>query len=424
MSGTDRSPNLEGQRSYFFLSYAHSPPLAGTLQADPDQWVRTFYRDLTESVDHLASKPRLAPGFLDQDIPPGASWKASLTRALSAAEVFVPLLSPGYFARSWPGREWACFSRRLSLAQVAEPDRRFMPVLWIPLQEQQDLSGRRDDALTLGAATLGAASSGYAENGLRTMLRLAPYRSSYHQIVQRLAADIVHLAENEPLPPSQAPDISEVQSAFPRDANGVVFAVTVAAPSRTDLPAGCDRVGYGDRDVDWLAYPDDQTLPLAEYAAQVAEQLDFAVIVAGVEKTGDLSSTMPGVILIDPWFAASDRGLSALRSLASKLPHWVLPLLVLDPLAGPRATELAALVRAVLGDAAATHTETARLAMTGVTTLKEFISVMPILVAEAERQYLRRGPVHRSIARPGSRLRLAGDGRPVTSAQHFEEKEA
>lgn len=419
MSGIDTSQNRTGQRgSYFFLSYAHSPPLAGTLQADPDQWVRRFYRDLTDSVRRHAAAPRLIPGFFDQDIPLSANWKASLTSALGAAEVFVPLLSPGYYARSWPGREWASFLERLNRAGVTEPDRRFTPVLWIPLPGDRDLPGLRY------AVELGAPDDAYLENGLRTLLRLTPYRMSYRQIVERLASRIVDLAEKRPIPRSTAPDIDEVPSAFPHGADAVVFAITVAAPVLADLPADRDSTGYGKRSVDWRAYPDDQELALVEYAAQVAEQLDFAVVVTGIEQTEDLPGNLPGVILIDPWLTEDERGLQALQAVVDGLPFWVLPLLVLDSVTDAHAVALAGRVRSILGGAAVARTEPARLAVRGVSSLKEFVSLMPILVAEAERQYLRHGPVQRYTARPGSRPRLAGHEWPPSPAQPSEEKDA
>lgn len=429
MSGTGTSPNLSGQHSsYFFLSYAHSPPLAGTLQTNPDQWVRTFFRDLTDLVERQISPgSRLAPGFFDQDIPFSANWKAMLTRALSTAEVFVPLYSPGYFARSWPGREWACFSRRLTDAGYTEPERRLVPVLWIPLHGQQKQPGLQD------ALALGASEPAYAENGLRALLRLAPYQASYRLILARLAERIVNLAETEPIGPSPAPDIDEVPSAFHPGAEAAVFVIAVAAPAFADLPGDRDPAGYGNSNLDWRAYPDDQELPLLEYAAQVAEQLDFAVATADIadinEESGEprrLSGDSPGVILIDPWFVADDHGVRALESLIRDLPSWVLPVLVLDSLPDARAANLADRVRAILSGADVVRTETARVAIRGVSSLKEFVSLMPILVAEAERQFLRRGPVQRYTARPGSRPRLAGGGQRANpaSSQPSEEKNA
>ena len=93
---------------YFFLSYAHSPPLDGSLEEDqpdpPNEWVRTFFRNLTDAVQLRASpSASLAPGFFDQQIPLGSDWKAVLSDALGTAEVFVPLFSPTTSPSPGPG---------------------------------------------------------------------------------------------------------------------------------------------------------------------------------------------------------------------------------------------------------------------------------------------------------------------------------
>jgi FxsC-like protein len=405
VSGTDKAPDHSGQSgSYFFLSYEHSPPLAGSLKADPDQWVRRFFNDLKKSVArHGRPRSGLAPGFFDQQIPLGSDWKAAFSRALGAAEVFVPLYSPGYLARSWPGREWACFHQRMVQAGLEDPMRRFVPVLWIPLPSGQDPPGLQE------ALAVGASEPAYAENGLRALLRLTPYRASYEVVVDRLAARIVEIAENTPVHPSDVPDIAQVQSQFSAEASIAVFAVAVAALALPTLPDGRDPAGYGDSSIDWRPFPHDQEISLAEYAARVAEQLDFAVLVTALEKTGDRLSDKPGVILIDPWFIASDQGLGVLRSFVSDLPSWVLPLLVLDSTEVARAGPLTQEVKTILDEAGVARTEAARHAIRGVSSLKEFVSLMPILVAEAERHYLRHGPGQRSTAGPGSRPRLADD---------------
>jgi FxsC-like protein len=384
--------------SYFYVSYAHSPPLAGTPQVARDQWVRTFFRDLTESVRLLGPRPGIVPGFFDQDIPLGSDWRASLAHALSNTEVFVPLYSPGYFARSWPGREWAYFERRLIEAGVENPSERFTPVLWIPLQPGHRPIGS-DRALELGAG-----ESAYAENGLRALLRLAPYRESYFRVVERLARQIVALAENAPVAPSPVRDIDEVPSPFGPPA-APVFAVAVAAPARSVMPAGGDPAAYGATGSAWRPFPAVQELSLAEYAATLAEQFDFAVLVADLELAEGELETNPGIILIDPWFAADEAGLELLRRAVLKRP-WILPVLVRGPGGSPRQEELAQRVRTILEESQAAHTDTVRKAVAGVGSLEEFVAVMPFLIAEAERQYLRRGPIMRSTAPPGSRPRL------------------
>jgi FxsC-like protein len=229
----------------------------------------------------------------------------------------------------------------------------------------------------------------YAENGLRTLLRLQPYRLSYERVVERLAAHIVDLAENSPVGPSPVPDIDRMPSEFKAEAYGAVFAVTVAAPRISDLPGDRDRTGYGRSALDWRPYPGEQELTLADDAALIAERMDFAVLAANVEKPGDLLTSRPGVLLIDPWFIAKERGLAALQAVVGKLPTFVLPLLVLGANQDSRSAELAERVRRILRRKAGGRGDVVQRAIDGVASLVAFAALMPILVAEAERQYLR-----------------------------------
>src|SRR6202167_1479284 len=227
MSQTDLRQRTTLRSSYFFLSYAHSPPLAGTLQADPDPWVRSFFHGLKDSVMRHAREHKLSQGFFDQESTLSTGWKASIKQALSSAEVFVPLLSPGYYTRSWPGKEWASFKERLTRAGLGEDEweRRCLPVLWIPLPGEPDRPGLRQ------ALELGSAEPAYAENGLRTLLRLSPHQESYWGVVDPLAASIVEVASSDTLTPSPAPTFDEVRGPFEHAPGTAVFYVYVAAPS-------------------------------------------------------------------------------------------------------------------------------------------------------------------------------------------------
>jgi FxsC-like protein len=395
----------------FFLSYAHSPPLPGTPHVAPDQWVRTFFRDLTNSVRQLGSaRAGVAPGFFDQEIPLGSDRRASLAHALSTAEVFVPLYSPGYFARSRPGREWACFERRLTDAGVANPIDRIAPVLWIPLRPGHDPIGL-DQALAIGAG-----ESAYAENGLRALLRLAPYRESYWRIVQQLAGQIVELAENAPVGPSAVRDIDKVASPFGQSATAV-FTITVAAPTQSGLPVGCDPAAYGASRSAWRPFPAVQELSLAEYVATLAEQLDFAAALADIDQAGSELAANPGVILIDPWFAADEIGLDALRRAVYERP-WILPILVPTPDddSGHEAM-LVQRIRAALDESQPARTETARQAVAGVDSFERFVALVPYVIAEASRQYLRHGPGNRQTELPGPQLQIPG-GELTSPATH------
>ena len=393
--------------SYFFLSYAHSPPLAQILAGDPseppDEWVFAFFRDLRDAVQSRASgTSSLVPGFFDRDIPLDSDWKVALTHALGTAEVFVPLYSPEYLTRSWPGREWACFEQRLKSAKVANPLGRFLPVLWIPLPADYRPRGLQE-ARSLAPES---AAGPYLQNGLRALQRLTPYRSSYELVVSRLAERIVLLAESAPIEPSEVPDIDQMTSPFGAEVDATVFVVVVAAPALPDVPEGSNREAYRNSGSEWRPFGRNQELPLAEYAQLVAEQLDFAVLVTEIEKAGGLLNNAPGVVLIDPWYLARKDHLEDFRDFTLQLPPWVLPILVSDPNAGQHVEQ----ARMFLEKSRMSKSDPARRGLRGVSTLQEFVGLMPFLVAQAEREYLRRGPIQRPTARPGSRPRLSGGG--------------
>jgi hypothetical protein len=55
-------------------------------------------------------------------------------------------------------------------------------------------------------------------------------------------------------------------------------------------------------------------------------------------------------------------------------------------------------------------------AVAGISSLERFVALMPSLVAEAERQYLRLGRVDRAMVPPGSRASLRGGEETVRPA--------
>jgi len=367
---------------YFFLSYARSDPLAGKPQEDPDHLVGRFFTDLTEAVRrHASRRADAVTGFFDQEIPAESNWKQFLSRALGVAQVFVPLYSPGYLAKSWPGRELACFRQRVESAGLANPVRRFVPVLWTPLAGPQDPPGLRE-ALELGG------EPAYAENGLRAMLKIRSYQASYQAVVNLLAQRIVALAEEAPIGPSQVPDIDKVESEFRPHARLAFFGIHTIAPTVQTAGPDLDATGYGTDSTQWRPFPEQQET-LAEYAGQVAERFDFEPQVSGIEKAREGRQRRPEILLIDPWFIASDTGRETLRAAIHKLPRWVLPLVVLGRPDDERGRNLAAQVHDMLVSAGAVPTDAARRAARGVDSLRDFVAIIPVLVAEAERQYLR-----------------------------------
>jgi FxsC-like protein len=400
---------------YFFLSYAHSDPLAGNPEENPEEPVETFFADLTDAVRrHAADGGENVSGFYDQKVPVGSDWKQFITKALSAAQVFVPLYSVGYLTNSWPGRELACFKRRVEVAGRRNPLHRLVPVLWAPL------AGVEYPPELRAALESGATEPDYADNGLRALLKLQSYRDLYQAVVDRMGAQIVEIAEQdpiEPVEPEKVGDIEKAASEFPADRRLPVFNIEVAVPAAVGAGQGRDSQSYGESPEEWRPFPG-QKLPLAEYARQLIKRFDFDVRVTVLGAEASPARKRPGIIVIDPALLLDRTGRIALEAVASTLPRWVLPLVVVAP-DDERTRKLAARVIDILPTATALPAEWSSRAAHGVKSLDAFVSLVPVLVAEAERQYFR----HRSSRAPMSgspgRPRLGGAEGPgaATAAQ-------
>ena len=174
---------------------------------------------------------------------------------------------------------------------------------------------------------LGAAQPYYTKNGLQALLRFPAYRASYRAVVRHLADRIVTVAGESLLEPSPVPDIDMMQSEFPSQTPLAVFTIEVAAPTAHTVAGNHNPGEYATSSTQWSPFPG-QVFPLAEYAKQVAERLDFKVAVSGLGETGGQEIRGPGIILIDPRFVAGSSGRRLLESEVGQLPRWVLPVLV------------------------------------------------------------------------------------------------
>ncbi|MET7706684.1 TIR-like protein FxsC [Micromonospora sp. NPDC005413] len=377
------SPAPDRRRSaargtYFFLSYAHSAPRQGA-RADADVWVGQFFADLTDEVRRQAQPVAgMRIGFFDQHIPLGADWKAALAEALGDAEVFVPLYSPGYFSRPWALGEQESFRARLAAAGPARVAAGHLtPVLWIPFppwESHPELDGALD---------LGRDVPEYAEDGLRAFCMLASYREQYELLLSRLAGQIVHTAERRPLGPSRAPGLDEVTRPASTDPD---FVVAVLAPTQDHLPIDRDPAGYAASGRLWRPYGRRQELPAAEYAASTAERLGLSARTEDFAQAADLLDRRPAVLLVDPWIAAAPDAPGALASMLHGLREWVVPLVVTDEDDTQDATRWATEVTQLLQDAGLPQVKRA-------CSMPEFVDLMPALVTEARRQFLKHGPV-------------------------------
>jgi len=417
-------PDDAGPAPYFFLSYAHTAPLAGMPTEPTDHLVKSVFEDLSEAVRRAARLDRGRPvGFFDGLLTVGEDWNARVTRELGDANVFVPLYSPRYFSMTWPGREWQCFSSRLPEDSAEELRAHIVPVLWAPMA---DTIGppNRPDPLALANDV-----PEYEENGLRALSMLNLYGEQYRQVIARLARRIVDAARARPLPRTAVTPIDRMPSAFQYKGVEDDFVVAVAAPTRETAAPERDARWYGESSTDWHPFEEQGGVRLADYTLAVAERLSFSTKVLSVRQAAEEAFTTPEVVLIDPWIAAPlGRGegdeLAGLRALYSRTraQHWALPVVVLnerDPESTACQDALVDRITRILDEVKAPSAATLRSGSEVVTSFNDFAGAMPGLVAEAERRYLRYSPDFPNDLSGGGRS-APGDGSPLLDSDGWE----
>jgi FxsC-like protein len=354
---------------FFYLSHATA-----------DGVVRVLYHDLCARIAERAGPdPGLDVGFLDDMLPAGADWAHEAATALAHAEAFVPLYSPGYLNRLWPLRERESFRRRMAGAAATEDAARHMvPVLWVPVPFAGYVADVAD------ALALAEDIPEYAENGLRALAVLPVFRSAYDEVVDRVASRIV-AAAGAPLGPGPVRPLAAVSQSSSATA-GLVIAV--AAPTRDSVPPRRSVIAYGSSGAQWRPYHAGMALPLAAQAAAVAERHGLPPQVVELDVAAGLAAAIPTVLLVDPWIAAEAGGRAALQEFMAVAPDWLTVLVVVDEddeqysTAGAR---LADELTGALSRIVSREIPRARRA-------EEFERIIPSLIADARRRYLRTRP--------------------------------
>ena len=361
---------------YFFLSYAHSAPTSEWVRSDSDPAVGVFFADLAAAVAARATPAAgMKIGFFDQQIPPGADMKALLSDVLGSAEVFVPLYSPGYLAKSWPMREQEVFRRRLLTASAAAPDQHIVPILWTPFPSWEQPS------IVARALSIGAGISDYGENGLRALCMLTSYQHSYQLVLSLLADEIVKVAERSPLGPSAAPYLDDVPGPVAAEAN---FLVAMLAPRH--VVSRAPQAVRGGKNPWWRMYAGQRIPTVVEHTASVAERLGLKTRVANFVEVEELFDRTPAIVIVDPWMVA-DRGPEFLTSTFADLPKWVVPLVLGEQRGSP------GLGSAMAEKAVEALGSILQVTVNRVNSVDELEEILPTVVARARRTYLREGPV-------------------------------
>lgn len=276
-----------------------------------DHWVRGFYEDLFEAVQHFAgNSTALDIGFGDFK-DPGPERDAEIERAISAARVFVPLYSPEY--ADSPPLDRELFLERLRTAADGKTGN-VQPVLWAPLPPGRpfpDLASALDLARDVPE---------YPAYGLLAMCRLRAHAGNYRLIVRRLAEKIVETAE------MSVPVVESVRAPAEFHAPppaAISFVVAVVAPTESRLPPGRPAACYGVRSTSWHPFRSRQELAVADYAALVARRLMMPTRVVDFAASDNRLETSPGLILVDPWVLAYDDGRAIVRAAFEALRRWV-----------------------------------------------------------------------------------------------------
>ncbi|HEY6797491.1 MAG TPA: TIR-like protein FxsC [Kineosporiaceae bacterium] len=359
--------------SYFFLSYA---PSGRTPQGGSDPLISSFFDDLCKAIsDQVDEEEREQIGVFDARIPRGRDLKSEASTALRSTQVLVPLYSPRYFTSGWSMREHEAFERRLALLHAASPERHLVPVIWTPFLDPAERAER--------ALRAGPADQRYQENGLRALhaLPLPSYRSSYRRVVGWLADRIVAVTREQPIRPSTAPELGDVD---PGTGSGPRFVVSLLSDPRA---RGSGGAGANRRFRWWHDVPVDADGSVVEDACTWVERMGLTAVVVPPAALQEETRGAPAVLLVDPW-VVEDSGEQFLRDLAGSLPPWVSPVLLIPSDGSGSTPELPVVTASERVLTAARQARTPR-----VGSRAELTSVLPPLIARMRRQYLRHGPV-------------------------------
>ncbi|MEU7933612.1 TIR-like protein FxsC [Micromonospora echinofusca] len=302
----------------FFLSYAHEDNRNGQVQE--------FFGDLSEAVARLAGVGWDQAGFVDGQLPLGATWSQELADALATSSCLVALTSPRYVVSDYCGREFRVFADRVD-AHEREFRRRppaVLPIRWIPCD-------RVPGALTGFQHKNFPAGTVYAQDGLLTLKQRRRHHDEYQDFVDALAKHIVQTdRDHRLLRPARRPVLAEVTSAFettrrrpapgssaarsPRSTSARHVWFVLAAGSAAELAGTRSGVEerYGALARDWRPYRPELEAPIGSYAGAVATTKSYgwtvedAVDLAEVREWARAHNQIV-VLVVDVWSAGLPR---------------------------------------------------------------------------------------------------------------------
>ncbi len=411
---TEGQPPGSGSSPYFFLSYVHTPARDGD---DPDRWVYQLYKDLCDDIIAISAASLDAVGFMDREMKPGALWQGRLAEALATCRVFVPLYSPRYFTSEWCGREWYAFSRRQleHTARSGTAAEAIIPALWASVDPASlpEAAGRvQFDHRAFGAR--------YSREGFYGIMKLGRYRAEYKQAVFRLAKKIVEVAEGSVISPLPIQDFGSLPCSFGSSSTSNLsrqrIRITVAAPSLQTAPAGRELHYYGATAREWKPFQPEASLPLADYAAQLASSIGFQPSISTLDD--DLSEfksagvpSSPGLFLVDAWGTLDSAERQRLQEYDEHAAPWVsvmVPWNTRDTETVGAEQQLKQSLRTSLGGLLRRVPPNYSKAGNGIPTLGEFGDLFPWLAYHVGAKYLKYAKAHPPAGPAPARPKLVG----------------
>jgi FxsC-like protein len=408
--------DIGGEAPYFFLAYAHT---------SEQKWVGKLYRDLCTEVYERTTLPlRAQVGFMDDTaIPLGGDWRENVTEALARCRIFVPLYSKRYFTREECGKEWYAFAQRIldHKARTLGSPTAIVPALWTPVDAENLPDVAKN--IQFNHASLGSV---YAEEGFYTLIKNTYYEQAYTTAVQELAKHVIRAAEQSQLRPCLPRDLANPRNAFERGKADVPadrrLTITVAAPTKYEVPEGRSPAHYGERSHDWNPYHPATLQALAEYASELARLDAYTPSIASLAEGFDtLIDTDPaaglGILLVDAWATDDPMTLRRLRRFDHLDKPWVGTMVPFNRDDQETVANAARLQEALHG-ALGRRLDDARIgspvSVSNIPTLDEFRRLFPSIVEAALYRFLNSAPAQPPAGDAAPQPRLSGPTQYMT----------
>jgi len=327
------------------------------------------------------------------------------------------LYSPRYFESEACGKEWYAFARRAldHKAKHGSLIEAIVPALWATVKPANLPEAAR--VIQFDHQSFGRR---YSRDGFYGIMKLGRYRPEYRQAVLRLARRIVDVAEQAQIAPvTPVDDFDSLPRSFGLSAGSNAnrqLRITVAAPDLQALPRGREPSFYGASPLDWRPYQPTHTQPVAEYAAELTKMMGYTTTINTIaeeisEQAADDVPPALGLFLLDAWSTLSDHESEQIREFDRLAQPWVnlmVPWSELDQQTQEAEKELRKHLQASVTQMLSRAHPKHRMAITGISSLSKFGDIIPLLVYNAERIYLKNLPARPPVGPPRERPRLMG----------------